>query len=154
ATARADRRCARRRSTAFHRRRRAAAGSSRGRRRSPGSPSAPTTRRARRRTTRRGAMATGDAFVRCIIVSLFTTRLTWITRVCCLALVVAITWPLPARRLFPMNDVLGFHVPVRTLYQQMLAHGDPPMWTPALFAGFDLHGEGQIGAYHPLHQVL
>jgi hypothetical protein len=53
-----------------------------------------------------------------------------------------------------MNDVLGFHVPVRTLYQQMLAHGDPPMWTSALFAGFDLHGEGQIGAYHPLHQIL
>jgi hypothetical protein len=53
-----------------------------------------------------------------------------------------------------MNDVIGFHVPVRTLYQQMLAHGDPPMWTSALFAGFDLHGEGQIGAYHPLHQIL
>jgi hypothetical protein len=52
-----------------------------------------------------------------------------------------------------MNDVLGFHVPMRTLYQQMLAQGDPPTWTPALFAGFDLHGEGQIGAYHPLHQI-
>ena len=53
-----------------------------------------------------------------------------------------------------MNDVLGFHVPMRTLYQQMLMHGDPPTWTPALFAGFDLHGEGQIGAYHPLHQIF
>src|SRR5262249_5693945 len=82
------------------------------------------------------------------------SRLTWITRACCLALVIAITWPLAARRLFPMNDVIGFHVPVRTLYQQMLQHGDPPTWTSALFAGFDLHGEGQIGAYHPLHQLL
>ena len=53
-----------------------------------------------------------------------------------------------------MNDVLGFHVPTRMLYQQMLAHGDPPLWTPAFFAGFDLHAEGQIGAYHPLHQIL
>jgi hypothetical protein len=53
-----------------------------------------------------------------------------------------------------MNDVLGFHVPMRTLYQQMLTQGDPPTWTPALFAGFDLHGEGQIGAYHPLHQIF
>ncbi|HEX4566291.1 MAG TPA: hypothetical protein VH138_06640, partial [Vicinamibacterales bacterium] len=53
-----------------------------------------------------------------------------------------------------MNDVLGFHVPLRTLYQQMLLHGDPPIWTSALFAGFDLHGEGQIGAYHPLHQIF
>jgi hypothetical protein len=49
---------------------------------------------------------------------------------------------------------MDFHVPMRTLYQQMLAHGDPPTWTPALFAGFDLHGEGQVGAYHPLHQIV
>ena len=53
-----------------------------------------------------------------------------------------------------MNDVFGYHVPMRMLYQQMLRHGDPPLWTPGLFAGFDLHGEGQIGAYHPLHQIL
>ena len=43
---------------------------------------------------------------------------------------------------------------MRRLYQQMLADGNPPRWTPAVFAGFDLHGEGQIGAYHPLHHVL
>jgi membrane protein YfhO len=49
---------------------------------------------------------------------------------------------------------MDFHVPVRALYQQMLAHGDPPTWTPALFGGFDLHGEGQVGAYHPLHQIF
>ncbi len=53
-----------------------------------------------------------------------------------------------------MNDVLGYHVPMRHLYQQMLADGDPPLWTPAVFAGFDLHGEGQIGVFHPLHQLL
>ena len=53
-----------------------------------------------------------------------------------------------------MNDVFGYHVPMRMLYQQMLRHGDPPLWTPALFAGFNLHGEGQLGAYHPMHQLL
>ncbi|HEX6464766.1 MAG TPA: hypothetical protein VFZ98_09945 [Vicinamibacterales bacterium] len=53
-----------------------------------------------------------------------------------------------------MNDVFGYHVPMRMLYQEMLRHGDPPVWTPALFAGFDLHGEGQVGAFHPLHQIL
>lgn len=53
-----------------------------------------------------------------------------------------------------MNDIFGYHVPMRMLYQQMLLHGDPPMWTPALFAGFDLLGEGQIGVFHPLHQIL
>ena len=53
-----------------------------------------------------------------------------------------------------MNDIYGYHVPMRMLYQQMLRHGDPPLWTPALFAGFNLHGEGQLGAYHPMHQLL
>jgi hypothetical protein len=36
----------------------------------------------------------------------------------------------------------------------MLAAGDAPLWTPVIFAGFDLHGEGQLGAFHPLHQLL
>lgn len=53
-----------------------------------------------------------------------------------------------------MNDVLGYHVPLRHVYQQMLAGGDAPVWTPAIFAGFDLQGEGQLGAFHPLHQLL
>ena len=28
------------------------------------------------------------------------------------------------------------------------------LWTPAIFAGFYLHGEGQIGLFHPFHQLL
>jgi len=84
----------------------------------------------------------------------YTTRLTWITRACCASLLLGLAWPLPLRRVFPMNDILQYHVPLRQLYQRMLADGDSVLWTPALFAGFDLHGEGQVGLFHPLHQVL
>jgi len=84
----------------------------------------------------------------------YTTRLTWITRACCASLLLGLAWPLPLRRVFPMNDILQYHVPLRQLYQRMLANGDSVLWTPALFAGFDLHGEGQVGLFHPLHQVL
>ena len=28
------------------------------------------------------------------------------------------------------------------------------LWTPSIFAGMYLHGEGQIGLFHPFHQLL
>lgn len=89
-----------------------------------------------------------------IIVTLSTTRSSWITRACCLALFLGLAWPVPLRRMFPINDVIGYHVPLKQVYQRMLAAGDLPLWTPVLFAGFDLHGEGQLGAFHPLHLLL
>jgi hypothetical protein len=62
--------------------------------------------------------------------------------------------PLLTRRVFVYNDLVWFHLPLRYLYQRALEAGDSVLWTPALFAGFYLHGEGQIGAFHPLHQFL
>jgi len=62
--------------------------------------------------------------------------------------------PLLTRRVFVFDDLLRFHLPLRYLYQRALEAGDGVLWTPAIFAGFYLHGEGQIGAFHPLHQVL
>jgi Bacterial membrane protein YfhO len=53
-----------------------------------------------------------------------------------------------------MGDILEYHVPLRQLYQRMLADGDRTLWTSSLFAGYDLHGEGQLGLYHPLHRML
>ena len=62
--------------------------------------------------------------------------------------------PLLTGRVFVYNDLSWFHLPVRYLYQQALEAGDSVLWTPALFGGFYLHGEGQMGAFHPLHQLL
>ena len=62
--------------------------------------------------------------------------------------------PLLTRHVFVYDDLLRFHLPLRYLYQHALEAGDSVLWTPALFAGFYLHGEGQLGAFHPLHQIL
>lgn len=70
------------------------------------------------------------------------------------ALLGALCVPLLTGRVFVYNDLLWFHLPVRYLYQRALEAGDSVLWTPALFAGFYLHGEGQVGAFHPFHQVL
>ena len=62
--------------------------------------------------------------------------------------------PLLAGRVFLYNDLSWFHLPLRYLYQQALERGDSLLWTPAIFNGIYIHGEGQAGAFHPLHLLL
>jgi hypothetical protein len=76
------------------------------------------------------------------------------TALCSAALLGTLAWPLLTRRVFVAEDLLWFHLPVRYLYQQALQAGDTVLWTPSIFAGFYVHGEGQLGAFHPLHQLL
>lgn len=73
---------------------------------------------------------------------------------CSLALMAPLLWPLVTGRVFVYNDLAWFHLPMRYLYQQALEAGDTVLWTPSVLAGLYLHGEGQIGAFHPLHQLL
>jgi hypothetical protein len=49
------------------------------------------------------------------------------------------------------GDLLHFHYPLREFYSDALAQGQRFEWMPSLFSGFDVAGEGQLGAYHPLH---
>ena len=53
-----------------------------------------------------------------------------------------------------LDDLSAFHLPLRYLYQSALASGHSLLWTSQLFGGFYIHGEGQIGAFHPLHLLL
>lgn len=69
-------------------------------------------------------------------------------------LLVALMWPLATGQIFVRDDVAGFHLPVRYLYQQALLAGDSVLWTPSLYSGFYLFGEGQAGMAHPLHWFL
>lgn len=62
--------------------------------------------------------------------------------------------PLFSGRVFAFNDLRSFHLPLRFLYQQALLAGDSFLWTPAMFSGFYLFGEGQVGMAHPFHYVL
>ena len=70
------------------------------------------------------------------------------------ALLAPLCVPLLTGRVFVYNDLVWFHLPVRYLYQRALEAGDSVLWTPALFSGLYLLGEGQVGAFHPFHQLL
>src|SRR4051812_3564129 len=73
---------------------------------------------------------------------------------CSLALLAPLLGPLIRGRVFVYNDLSWFHLPLRYLYQEALHAGDTVLWTPSIFAGFYVHGEGQIGLFHPVHQLL
>jgi Bacterial membrane protein YfhO len=73
---------------------------------------------------------------------------------CSVALLLPLAWPLFTGKVFVYNDLTWFHLPMRYLYQQALASGDSVLWTPSILAGLYLHGEGQLGMFHPLHQLL
>src|SRR5262245_32616615 len=73
---------------------------------------------------------------------------------CSAALLAPLLVPLFSGRVFVGNDLSWFQLPMRHLYAQALNSGDTVLWTPSIFAGFYLHGEGQIGAFHPFHQLL
>jgi hypothetical protein len=70
------------------------------------------------------------------------------------ALLAPLLVPLLTGRVFVYNDLAWFHLPMRHLYQQALEAGDSVLWTPSIYAGFYLHGEGQTGVFHPFHQLL
>jgi len=73
---------------------------------------------------------------------------------CCAALCVPLCIPLVTGRVFVWDDLAAFHLPVRHLYREALRTGDSVLWTPALFSGAYLFGEGQAGMAHPFHWVL
>ena len=74
--------------------------------------------------------------------------------VCSVVLLAPLLRPLLTGRVFIYNDLSWFHLPMRYLYQQALQAGDTVLWTPSIFAGFYLHGEGQVGLFHPFHLML
>ena len=73
---------------------------------------------------------------------------------CNAALLAPLFGPLLTGRVFVYNDLSWFHLPLRFLYQQAMREGDTVLWTPAIFSGLYLHGEGQAGLFHPFHQLL
>ncbi len=70
------------------------------------------------------------------------------------ALMVALAGPFLAGRIYTADDLGAFHLPMRAFYADCLAHGEAFDWSPQMYCGFYLTGEGQIGGYHPLHWLL
>jgi hypothetical protein len=81
-------------------------------------------------------------------------RLALLVLICSGILLFLLARPLIAGQVFLYNDLSWFHLPLRYLYQQALEKGDSLLWTPAIFSGLYLHGEGQAGIFHPLHLLL
>lgn len=70
------------------------------------------------------------------------------------ALVAPLCWPLLTGRIFSGADLPNFNLPVRYVYSESLRAGDSVLWTPSLFSGFFIFGDGQAGMAHPFHVVL
>jgi hypothetical protein len=62
--------------------------------------------------------------------------------------------PLLHGSVYAVADMGLFHLPLRQFYADCLAQGDNFHWIPWLFCGYYVHGEGQVGMYHPLHLLL
>jgi hypothetical protein len=71
-----------------------------------------------------------------------------------IALLAAMAVPMLAGRVYTADDLGAFHLPMRSFYAHCLAAGDAFDWSPRMFCGFYLTGEGQLGGYHPLHWLL
>ncbi len=71
-----------------------------------------------------------------------------------LLLLVGKSYPLLRGRVPILGDLGGYHVPLRHFYARCLEAVDRFDWSPNLFGGFYLQGEGQLGMYHPLHWLL
>ena len=80
--------------------------------------------------------------------------LTAVVAICSVTLLAPLLWPLATGRIFAWTDLGFFHVPMRAIYQHGLRTGDSILWTPSLFAGYYVHGEGQSGMFHPFHLLL
>src|SRR5262245_62543861 len=73
---------------------------------------------------------------------------------CSAALFVPLLIPLVTGRVFTLDDLGAYHVPMRSIYWAALHGSGSILWTPAVFAGYYLFGEGQIGMAHPWHLLL
>jgi len=62
--------------------------------------------------------------------------------------------PIALGQVYAANDLGLFHLPLRHFYAHCLKTGEDFSWFPGIYCGFPLHGEGQIGMYHPLHLAL
>ena len=62
--------------------------------------------------------------------------------------------PLILGQVYPNDDLGIFQLTTRFFYAQSLKSGQSFLWWPNVFCGYYLHGEGQVGMYHPFHLLL
>jgi hypothetical protein len=82
-----------------------------------------------------------------------SSRFRWML-VLTVCFVLALAGPFLVGRVYTADDLGAFHLPMRAFYADCLARGEPFDWSPQMYCGVYLTGEGQIGGYHPLHLLL
>jgi len=73
---------------------------------------------------------------------------------CSFGLCTPLLLPLLTGRVFTLNDLGTYHIPLRYLYREALRAGNLLVWSPALHSGLYLFGEGEAGMAHPFHLLL
>lgn len=71
-----------------------------------------------------------------------------------LVLLAFLSLPLMTGRLAVRDDPGGLYLPMHAFYSQCLARGESFAWWPEMFGGYFMSGEGEIGAYHPVHWLM
>lgn len=69
-------------------------------------------------------------------------------------LLVIMISPVLAGRIYTFNDLGDFHLPFRVFYSEQVAQQESFVWTPQIFCGYYVAGEGQVGMFHPWHLLL
>jgi hypothetical protein len=62
--------------------------------------------------------------------------------------------PIVVGKMYAYSDLGRYHIPLRWFYKQCLSQGLDFSWMPSILCGYYVHGEGQVGMYHPLHLLL
>ena len=78
----------------------------------------------------------------------------WIMAVATAIMLIVFSYPLFSGMIYTFDDLQDLHLPTRSFYAKALSEGSDFTWCPDLFCGFDLHAEGQVGMYHPLHLLV
>lgn len=71
-----------------------------------------------------------------------------------MALLSHLTLPLFRGEVLLADDLARQNLPYRYLYWKAIQTGSVPLWSPELYGGFYLHGDGQAGLLHPGRWLL
>jgi len=71
-----------------------------------------------------------------------------------LAILGYFAWPMLLGKVYTFDDLANMHIASRSFFARCLADGLNFTWFPNVWCGYYLHGEGQVGMYHPLHRFL
>jgi len=81
-------------------------------------------------------------------------RLVWVALAAVFAVLGWLALPLARSEVLVDSDLSKFYLPFRHFYHHALRTGDRFTWFPYVYTGFYLHGEGQLGLFHPLNLLL